>query len=114
MVARDQVDRVERLLTKLRNEIARRQQLLAAQGFAGLAEQRAATSRRARGCPGCSLLLDWWEGFFAAFERYDYGRLIETLLQLLREGTRGRAARRGHRPTGPRCSARSAPCSATG
>jgi S-DNA-T family DNA segregation ATPase FtsK/SpoIIIE len=42
VVAREQVDRVERLLSKLRNEIARRQQLLAAQGFAGLAEQRAA------------------------------------------------------------------------
>ena len=52
VVTREQGDRVERLLSKLRNEIARRQQLLAAQGFAGLAEQRAATSGAA-GCPGC-------------------------------------------------------------
>lgn len=32
------------------------------------------------------LLFDWWEGYLAAFEQYDYGRLIESLLQILREG----------------------------
>ena len=85
-VARDQQDRVERLLAKLRNEISRRQQLLAAQGFAGLAEQRAATSGPDR-LPWMLLLLDWWEGYVAAFENLDYGRLIETLLQILREGS---------------------------
>jgi S-DNA-T family DNA segregation ATPase FtsK/SpoIIIE len=86
VVAREQVDRVERLLSKLRNEIARRQQLLAAQGFAGLAEQRAATSGEAR-LPWMLLLLDWWEGYYAAFGEYDMGRLVDTLLQVLREGS---------------------------
>jgi len=86
VVAREQVDRVERLLSKLRNEIARRQQLLAGQGFAGLAEQRAATSGEAR-LPWILLLLDWWEGYYAAFGEYDMGRLVETLLQVLREGS---------------------------
>ena len=86
VVTREQGDRVERLLSKLRNEIARRQQLLAAQGFAGLAEQRAATSGADR-LPWMLLLLDWWEGYVATFENLDYGRLIETLLQLLREGS---------------------------
>jgi S-DNA-T family DNA segregation ATPase FtsK/SpoIIIE len=86
VVAREQVDRVERLLSKLRNEIARRQQLLAGQGFAGLAEQRAATSGEAR-LPWMLLLLDWWEGYYAAFGEYDMGRLVETLLQVLREGS---------------------------
>ena len=86
VVAREQVDRVERLLSKLRNEIARRQQLLAAQGFAGLAEQRAATSGEER-LPWMLLLLDWWEGYYAAFGEYDMGRLVETLLQVLREGS---------------------------
>ena len=62
VVTREQGDRVERLLTKLRNEIGRRQQLLAAQGFAGLAEQRAATSGADR-LPWMLLLLDWWEGY---------------------------------------------------
>jgi S-DNA-T family DNA segregation ATPase FtsK/SpoIIIE len=86
VVTREQGDRVERLLSKLRNEIARRQQLLAAQGFAGLAEQRAATSGAGR-LPWLLLLLDWWEGYVATFENLDYGRLIETLLQILREGS---------------------------
>jgi DNA segregation ATPase FtsK/SpoIIIE, S-DNA-T family len=86
VVAREQVDRVERLLSKLRNEIARRQQLLAAQGFAGLAEQRAATSGEER-LPWMLLLLDWWEGYYAAFGEYDMGRLVENLLQVLREGS---------------------------
>jgi S-DNA-T family DNA segregation ATPase FtsK/SpoIIIE len=86
VVAREQADRVERLLSKLRNEIARRQQLLAAQGFAGLAEQRAATSGEDR-LPWMLLLLDWWEGYYAAFGEYDMGRLVESLLQVLREGS---------------------------
>jgi len=86
VVTRDQGDRVERLLSKLKNEIARRQQLLAAQGFAGLAEQRAATTGAGR-LPWMLLLLDWWEGYVATFENLDYGRLIETLLQILREGS---------------------------
>ena len=86
VVSRDQADRVERLLAKLRGEVRRRQQLLAADGFAGLAEQRAAARDPAARLPWMLLLLDWWEGFFAAFEQYDYGRLIEAILQLLREG----------------------------
>jgi S-DNA-T family DNA segregation ATPase FtsK/SpoIIIE len=85
VVSRDQTDRIERLLGKLRAEISRRQQLLAAGGFAGLAEQRASAPPGEK-LPWMVLLLDWWEGFFAAFEHYDYGRLIDTLLQTLREG----------------------------
>jgi S-DNA-T family DNA segregation ATPase FtsK/SpoIIIE len=86
VVARDQHDRIERLLSKLRSEISRRQQLLAARGFAGLAEQRAATTGADR-LPWMLLLLDGWEGYVAAFENLDYGRLIEALLQILREGS---------------------------
>jgi S-DNA-T family DNA segregation ATPase FtsK/SpoIIIE len=85
VVARDQADRVERLLSKLRGEIMRRQQLLAAQGFTGLLEQRA--SATGPKLPWMLLLLDWWEGYAAAFEQYDFGRLIDTLLQILREGS---------------------------
>ena len=86
VVGREHIDRVERLLSKLRNEIARRQQVLAAQGFAGLAEQRAATAGEDR-LPWMLLLLDWWEGYVAAFGEYDMGRLVESLLQVLREGS---------------------------
>jgi S-DNA-T family DNA segregation ATPase FtsK/SpoIIIE len=82
VVTRDQLDRVERLLTRLRGEVGRRQQLLAEAGHASLAEYRQAGHR----LPWMVLLLDRWEGFVAAFESYDYGRLIEALMQLLREG----------------------------
>ncbi|SDK24393.1 DNA segregation ATPase FtsK/SpoIIIE, S-DNA-T family [Nonomuraea maritima] len=82
VVTRDQLDRVERLLTRLRAEVGRRQQLLAEAGHASLAEYRQAGNR----LPWLVFMLDRWEGFVAAFEGYDYGRLIEATLQLMREG----------------------------
>lgn len=85
VVTRDQLDRVERLITRLRAEVGRRQQLLAAAGYASLAELRAAPQED-DAPPWLVLLLDRWEGFVAAFENYDYGRLVEAMLQLLREG----------------------------
>jgi DNA segregation ATPase FtsK/SpoIIIE, S-DNA-T family len=85
VVTRDQTDRIERLIGKLRAEITRRQQLLAADGYAGVAEQRAHADPEQR-LPWMVLLIDWWEGYFAAYEKYDYGRLIDSLLQLIREG----------------------------
>ncbi|MFC4057951.1 FtsK/SpoIIIE domain-containing protein [Planomonospora corallina] len=84
VVTRDQLDRVERLLARLRAEVGRRQQLLAEAGHASLAEMRA--SPGAPRPPWLVLMLDRWEGFVAAFEGYDYGRLVDALLQLLREG----------------------------
>ncbi|MCW2903575.1 MAG: cell division FtsK/SpoIIIE [Streptosporangiaceae bacterium] len=85
VVGRDQLDRVERLLAALAAEVARRQQLLAGAGFASIAEQRAAVTSAER-LPWMVLLLDRWEGFVGAFENYDYGRLVESVLRLLREG----------------------------
>ncbi|MFC6931797.1 FtsK/SpoIIIE domain-containing protein [Actinomadura yumaensis] len=85
VVTRDQLDRCERLLTALSAEVARRQQLLAEAGFASLPEQRAAVAATDR-LPWMVLLLDRWEGFLAAFEHYDYGRLVDQALRLLREG----------------------------
>ncbi len=82
VVTRDQLDRVERLLIRLRAEVSRRQQLLAEAGHASLAEYRQAGHR----LPWLVLMLDRWEGYVAAFEGYDYGRLLESLMQLLREG----------------------------
>ncbi|PZG40934.1 cell division protein FtsK [Spongiactinospora gelatinilytica] len=90
VVTRDQLDRAERLLTRLRAEVGRRQQLLAAAGYASLAEMRAAEPSGAgpdgERPPWLLLMLDRWEGFVAAFEGYDYGRLIDTILQIFREG----------------------------
>jgi S-DNA-T family DNA segregation ATPase FtsK/SpoIIIE len=85
VVGRDQIERMERLLARLHTEVSRRQQVLAATGFASLAEQRAAVAPSER-LPWMLLMLDRWEGFVAAFENYDYGRLIDTVLRLLREG----------------------------
>ncbi|WP_067826272.1 FtsK/SpoIIIE domain-containing protein [Actinomadura kijaniata] len=85
VVTRDQLDRCERLLAALSAEVARRQQLLAEAGFASLAEQRAAVAATDR-LPWMVLMLDRWEGFTAAFEHYDYGRLVDQVLRLLREG----------------------------
>ncbi|GAA2624262.1 FtsK/SpoIIIE domain-containing protein [Actinomadura fulvescens] len=85
VVGRDQLDRVERLITALAAEVARRQQLLAEAGFASLAEQRAAVAAPDR-LPWMVLMLDRWEGFVGAFEHYDYGRLVDAVLRLLREG----------------------------
>ncbi|GAA3981737.1 FtsK/SpoIIIE domain-containing protein [Actinomadura viridis] len=85
VVTRDQLDRCERLLTALAAEVARRQQLLAEAGFASLAEQRAAVAATDR-LPWMVLMLDRWEGFVGAFENYDYGRLVDAVLRLLREG----------------------------
>jgi S-DNA-T family DNA segregation ATPase FtsK/SpoIIIE len=85
VVGRDQIDRMERLLARLQHEVARRQQVLAAAGFSGLAEQRAAVAAQER-LPWMLLLLDRWEGFVAAYENYDYGRLVESFVRLLREG----------------------------
>jgi S-DNA-T family DNA segregation ATPase FtsK/SpoIIIE len=86
VVTRDQTDRVERLLATLRAEISRRQQLLAASGYAGVAEQRARCTDPGDRLPWMLLLLDWWEGYVAAYEQYDFGRLIDTMLLILREG----------------------------
>ncbi|GII53204.1 cell division protein FtsK [Planotetraspora thailandica] len=99
VVTRDQLDRVDRLLTRLRAEVGRRQQLLAEAGYASLAEAREAARSHTRAgdalhdfgdaagrLPWLVLMVDRWEGYVAAFENYDYGRLVDALLQLLREG----------------------------
>ncbi|GII90932.1 FtsK/SpoIIIE domain-containing protein [Sinosporangium siamense] len=83
VVTRDQLERVERLLTRLREEVGRRQRMLAEAGYASLAEMRAGGGPR---LPWLLVMLDRWEGFVGAFEGYDYGRLIDAFLQILREG----------------------------
>ncbi|ETK33281.1 FtsK/SpoIIIE domain-containing protein [Microbispora sp. ATCC PTA-5024] len=83
VVGRDSPDRLARLTDRLLEEIARRQQLLAAQGFADVSEQRAAAGDP---LPYVLVLFDRWEGFMAAFESYDNGTLIDKWLQILQEG----------------------------
>ncbi|MFN2540037.1 MAG: FtsK/SpoIIIE domain-containing protein [Mycobacteriales bacterium] len=83
VVTRSQPDRADRLLARLTAEVARRQELLAASGWSDLAEQRSAS---AEPLPYLLLLLDRWEGFTAAFDEVDAGRLPDCLLRLVREG----------------------------
>ncbi|MGH3388718.1 MAG: FtsK/SpoIIIE domain-containing protein, partial [Actinomadura sp.] len=85
VVGRDAPERLSRLTGRLLEEIARRQQLLAAQGFADLAEQRAAVPPEQR-LPYLLVLFDRWEGFIATFDTYDNGALIDKWMQILQEG----------------------------
>ena len=80
----DEPDRVERLFGRLHAEIAARQEMFADRGYADLGEQRAAEPDRA--LPYLILLLDRYEGFLAAFEAADGGRLVDGLVRLIREG----------------------------
>ena len=86
VVTRDQQDRLRRLLTLLGSEVTRRQQLLAEQGYADIAEQRQAQVDPDARLPYLVVLLDRWEGFVAGYEQIDGGAFLERMSQLLREG----------------------------
>ncbi|MCU1623363.1 MAG: putative cell division-related protein, partial [Frankiales bacterium] len=83
VVTRTEPDRADRLLSRLAAEITRRQELLAAAGWGDLAEQRTASDAP---LPYLLLLVDRWDGFTAAFDEVDAGRLPDTLLRLVRDG----------------------------
>ncbi|HWG72857.1 MAG TPA: FtsK/SpoIIIE domain-containing protein [Acidimicrobiales bacterium] len=85
VVTRNEVDRTDRLLARLRREMDRRGDLLAMGGFTDLAEQRAAVPAADR-LPYMVVLIDRWEGFMSAFDPLDAGRLVDTVLDLAREG----------------------------
>ena len=85
VVTRDQVARGDRLLARLIGEVERRQSLLAADGFAAVAEQRAAVAPSER-LPWLVLMVDGWEGVQAAYDEVDHGRPLDVLQRLIREG----------------------------
>ncbi|HEY2279625.1 MAG TPA: FtsK/SpoIIIE domain-containing protein, partial [Streptosporangiaceae bacterium] len=85
VVTRTQTERAVRLLRRLDAELTRRQELLAASGFAGIGEQRLAAVPAAR-LPHVFVLLDRWEGFTASFGELEAGRYPEILTRLLSEG----------------------------
>lgn len=85
VVTRDQPERVRRLLDVLGREVSRRQQVLAAQGYAALSEQRRAVAPQER-LPYLMLLIDRWDSFSATFESVDGGALLERVETLMREG----------------------------
>ncbi|MPZ61117.1 MAG: cell division-like protein [Propionibacteriales bacterium] len=85
VVSREQTDRLTRLTARLQAEIAQRQQSLAMKGFSDIREQRAASPPEER-LPYLLVLLDRWEGFVAAYDMVDSGRLIDAWMQILQEG----------------------------
>ena len=85
VVARDQPERLDRVLAWLVAEVGRRQAVLADGGHASLAEQRAAAAPGDR-LPHLVLLLDRWEAFLATYGELDAGRLVDVVFRLLREG----------------------------
>jgi DNA segregation ATPase FtsK/SpoIIIE, S-DNA-T family len=85
VVQRAQAERAERLLRRLGDEVADRQEVLGEKGFADVAEQRAASAPDDR-LPYLMLVLDRWEGFAGTLGELDGGRLTDELIRLLREG----------------------------
>jgi DNA segregation ATPase FtsK/SpoIIIE, S-DNA-T family len=84
VVSGQETDRVERLLTRLLTEVARRQRLLSTAGVADLTEYREVAPDEAP--PYLVLLLDGYEGFVATFGDLDGGRVLSDLHRLLRDG----------------------------
>jgi S-DNA-T family DNA segregation ATPase FtsK/SpoIIIE len=95
VVSRNEAERAARLLRRLDGELTRRQEILAAGGFADITEQRAAdgTANRTAGgdehgnrLPHIFLLLDRWEGFTVTLGEVDGGALTNVLTRVLGEG----------------------------
>ncbi|MFK0044027.1 FtsK/SpoIIIE domain-containing protein [Streptomyces sp. NPDC090741] len=85
VVQRTQPERLARLLSRLTAEVTRRQELLAARGFADLPELRSALPAAQRP-PHIMVLLDRWEVFEKTLGEYDGGNLLAGVLALLRDG----------------------------
>jgi S-DNA-T family DNA segregation ATPase FtsK/SpoIIIE len=85
VVSRAQTERATRLVKRLAAELSRRQELLAASGFADISEQRAAVPQEER-LPHMFVLLDRWEGFTSTLGELEAGRLTEIITRLLSEG----------------------------
>jgi S-DNA-T family DNA segregation ATPase FtsK/SpoIIIE len=86
IVGRNQTERAVRLITRLKNEVTRRQDLFAEQGFADIGEQRAAVAEAER-LPHIVVFLDRWEGWLPTLGEHDHGELTNELMAIMREGT---------------------------
>ncbi|WP_439689415.1 FtsK/SpoIIIE domain-containing protein [Curtobacterium sp. SP.BCp] len=86
VVQRVQTERAQRLLAKLTQELARRQQVLADGGFASIVEQRAAAVSPADRLPHIVFMLDRWEGFVGSLGELDHGAPTDQVMTMLREG----------------------------
>jgi S-DNA-T family DNA segregation ATPase FtsK/SpoIIIE len=85
VVSRTETDRLERIIGRLGEEVARRQEILSRSGFADIAEQRAATPAEQR-LPYLVVLLDRFEGFTSQFPPESGSELPAAIIRLVREG----------------------------
>ena len=85
IVSRTETERAIRLLGRLAQEVARRQEMLAADGFASCTEQRAAVEPDQR-LPHLLVLIDRWEGFLTSLGEIGSGDLTDLIYKLLSEG----------------------------
>ncbi|MBV1938388.1 cell division protein FtsK [Streptomyces sp. BV286] len=85
VVARNQTERAVRLVTRLKGELTRRQDLLSDKGFADIGEQRASVAEEER-LPHVVVLLDRWEGWLPTLGEYNHGELTDELQTMMREG----------------------------
>ncbi|MBE1877258.1 FtsK/SpoIIIE domain-containing protein [Myceligenerans pegani] len=85
VVQRGQADRASRLLTRLRAELGRRQQVLAAGNFANVTEQRE-TADPADRLPRALVLIDRWDSFLTTYGDADGGALLDIVTELMRDG----------------------------
>ncbi|GAA1866051.1 FtsK/SpoIIIE domain-containing protein [Myceligenerans crystallogenes] len=85
VVQRGQEERAQRLLTRLRAELSRRQQILAAGNFANVTEQREIAGPGER-LPRVLVFLDRWESFLTTYGESDGGALLDAVTELLRDG----------------------------
>ncbi|MFF1764051.1 FtsK/SpoIIIE domain-containing protein [Streptomyces sp. NPDC058249] len=85
VVGRNQLERIERLFTRLSGELTRRQELLADKGYADIGEQRAGVTEDER-LPHIVLLLDRWEGWLPTLGEHNHGDLTDQLMAMMREG----------------------------
>ncbi|MDX6355040.1 MAG: segregation ATPase FtsK/SpoIIIE, family, partial [Streptomyces sp.] len=86
VVGRSQSERAIRLIGRLKAELTRRQELLAADGFADIGEQRTAAATEEERLPHIVILLDRWEGWTPSLGELDHGALTDELFTFLREG----------------------------
>ena len=82
---RGDLDRIDRLVTRVGAELTRRQELLAARGAATLTELRTMLPAAER--PAYLVLfIDGWESLFGTTNDHDNGRLTEDVVRIVREG----------------------------
>ncbi|MEU3790526.1 FtsK/SpoIIIE domain-containing protein [Streptomyces fructofermentans] len=85
VVSRNQTERAVRLVTRLKGELTRRQDLLSDKGFADIGEQRSSVGEDER-LPHLVVLLDRWEGWLPTLGEYNHGELTDELQTIMREG----------------------------